>query len=129
MRRGRTDEHRLDYLLAERDKGEKRHLEMLHTERYTYDRKTQEYSEGKVQHCYFHTSHKNPDNVHDDGKTASVIGIRLNVTAERPERKACQLYELKAERDTDYRDAEQKSDDKVVKADEEAAEHKPKDVS
>jgi hypothetical protein len=102
---------------------------MLQTERNADYRKTQERSECKMNRCDLDTSHEDPDHIHYDRQTASVIGIRLYLMAERPESESRQLDELKTERDTDYRDAEQQTYDKVVKADKEAAKYKPKDVS
>ena len=49
--------------------------------------------------------------------------------AERPQCESCKLYELQSERDADDRDAEKDSHDKVIKADDETAEHEPEDVS
>jgi hypothetical protein len=57
---------------------------MLDTEWYSDDGNAAERSESKMKHCNLNTSDKDPDHVHDNGKTAPVIRIRHDITAERP---------------------------------------------
>ena len=102
---------------------------MLETERNTDDRKAQDGSHCNMEQGYLNTSYEDPDHVHDDGKAAAVICIRLNVMTERPERQSGYLDELKSERNTDDGNAEENSYKKIVQADHKAAKHKPENVS
>ena len=102
---------------------------MLDAERNADNGNTEHHPKGKVKHRYFNSAHQDPYHIHYDRKTAAVIGIGLDVVSERPEGKAGQLYELKAERYAYDGDAEQKSYDKVINADDESAQQEPEDIS
>ena len=102
---------------------------MLKTKRDTDDRKAQDGSECYMEHSDLNTSQKYPYYIHEDCETASVIGIRLDLMTERPESETCQLYQLQTERNTDDGDAEKHTHNKIVKAHDKTAEHKPKNVS
>ena len=64
---------------------------MLEAERDAYDGDAADYAEGDMEECYLQSAEKDPDYVHDNGETASVVGIGVDVTAERPECEACHL--------------------------------------
>ena len=108
---------RLRDLFAEWDYGEDCHFEMLETERDAYDGDAADDAEADMKKGYLQTSEKDPDYVHDNGETASVVGIGVDVTAERPECEACHLEELESERDSDDGDAEEHYHECIIKAD------------
>ena len=74
---------------------------MLQTERDAYYSNAAEQAEGQMKHCDFNTADQYPYDVHYNGQTTAVICIRLDFTAERPERKNSDLNKLQTERDTD----------------------------
>jgi len=102
---------------------------MLKTEWYADYGQAKEGSECKVKHRYLYSSHKDPDHIHYDRQTASVVCIGLNVMAERPEGETGEFDELDAERNADNGDAEQHTYNKVVKADQESAQYEPKNIA
>lgn len=90
---------------------------MLEAERDAYDGDAADYAEGDMEECYLQSAEKDPDYVHDNGETASVVGIGVDVTAERPECEACHLEELESERDAYDGDAEKHAHQCIIKAD------------
>ena len=93
------------------------HLEMLESERDSYDGDAADDSETDVKKGYLQTSEDDPDYVHENGETASVVGVGVYVTAERPEGEACHLEELESERDSYDGDAEKHAHQCIIKAD------------
>ena len=104
-------------LFTEWGKGEEGHLEELHSEWDSYDGDAADDSETDVKKGYLQTSEDDPDYVHENGETASVVGVGVYVTAERPEGEACHLEELESERDSYDGDAEKHAHQCIIKAD------------
>ena len=90
---------------------------MLEAEWYSYYGDAADDAEADMKKGYLQTSEDDPDYVHDNGETASVVGIGVYVTAERPECEACHLDELEAERDAYDGDAENHAHQCIIKAD------------
>lgn len=88
---------------------------MLETERNSDYSYAAEESEAQMQHGYFDSTDQYPYNIHDYGQAASVIGIRLDFTSERPKCKDTDFYKLYTEWYTDYSQAEEKADNHIVK--------------
>lgn len=61
------------YGLSERDKSQEGHLEMLESERDADNGQAAEDSERKMEQGNLNASHKNPDHIHQDRKTAAVV--------------------------------------------------------
>ena len=72
------------YLFTERHKGQKSHLEVLDAEWYADYGYAAEETKGQMQHSDLDTTYKYPYYIHYDGQAASIIRIRLYLTAERP---------------------------------------------
>ena len=102
---------------------------MLDSKRYSHDGQAAEHSESYMEQRYLDSSAENPDNVHQNGQTASVIGIRLNVMSERPQCKTRHLEKLESERNTDDADAVKQPCDCIIKADHKSSQEQPKYVT
>ena len=102
---------------------------MLDSERYSHDGQATEHSESYMEQRYLDSSAENPDDVHQNGQTASVIGIRLNIVSERPQCNTCHLEKLESERNTDDADAVKQSDECVIKADYKSSQEQPEYVA
>ena len=79
---------------------------MLDSERYSHDGQATEHSESYMEQRDLYSTAENPDDVHQNGQTASVIGIRMDIMSERPQCKTCHLEKLESKRNTDDADAE-----------------------
>ena len=102
---------------------------MLDSKRDAYDRDATEHSESYMEHRDLYSSAQDPDDIHQNGQTASVIGIRLNVVSKRPQCKTCHLEKLESERNTDDADAVKQPCDCVIKADYKSSQEQPKYVT
>lgn len=90
---------------------------MLEAERDAYDGDAADDAETDVEEGNLQSTEKDPDYVHEYGETASVVGVGVYVTAERPECEACHLEELESERDSYDGDAEKHAHQCIIKAD------------
>lgn len=102
---------------------------MLHAERDPDNGQAAYYAESDVEHCDFYASEDDPDDIHDDGEAASVVGVGMYVTSERPECKTGHLDELESERDSDDGDAEQDTHQGVIETDHKTSHDQPEYVS
>lgn len=111
--------------LTERDECQQGHLEMLYSEGNADDGQAAENAESDMEHSYFYSSEEDPDNVHQDGQTASVIGSGAYVTSEWPEGKPRHLEQLHTEWYSYDGDTEQDCHEGIIKADHQTTQDQP----
>lgn len=112
-------------LLAERDQGKEGHLEVLDAERDSHNRDAAEKAERHMNRGDFYSADQYPDHIHQYEEATAVVIARPDVSSERPQGELRHLHELDSERNAHNRDAEDKSYDEVVEADQKAAQNKP----
>ena len=115
--------------LAEWDEGEDGHLEMLHAERDSDYGQAACYAESDMEKSDLYSSEDDPDDIHDDGEAAAVVGVGMYVSSERPESKSGHLDELESKRDSDDGDAEQNTHQGIIETDHKASHDQPEYVS
>jgi len=97
-------------------KGEYRwqdHLEVLNAEGDAHDGDAEQQTAHQVKRRNLPPAQQDPDDVHDNGQTAGLIGTVHQFMAERPQGVCSQLEELHAERNADDGDAHQQPHDVV----------------
>ena len=87
-----------------------------------------EHSQNKMHDGYLPPACEYPQNVERHGKAA---GIRqnLDILAEWTQCQSGKFEELESERDTDYGDTHQQSENRIVNGEDESAQNKPENIS
>ena len=102
---------------------------MLHAERDSDDGQAACYAESDMEKSDLYSSEDDPDDIHDDGEAAAVVGVGMYVSSERPESKSGHLDELESKRDSDDGDAEQDTHQGIIETDHKASHDQPEYVS
>ena len=87
-----------------------------------------EHSQNKMHDGYLPPACEYPQNVERHGKAA---GIRqnLDILAEWTQCQSGKFEELESERDTDYGDTHQQSENRIVNGEDESTQNKPENIS
>ena len=102
---------------------------MLETERNADDGDAADEAESEMGHGNLPPTEKNPKDIHKDVETSGSIVSFYDFSAERPQGESTEFPQLKAERDTDDGNAEEKAYQEISERNQESAQHEPENVT